>query len=292
MKVAILSDIHGNLPALQAVTADIETWGADEVIVNGDIVNRGPKPLECWSWVQARRREEGWRITRGNHEDYVINHVHPVPDVDHLDIRAEINKSSFWTFKQLNGSVADLAALPDVVRLFAENGSELRATHASMRGNQDCIWPEQHAVCPTSHAEVVRQQIGALPPALFVTSHIHLAHKRQIGDTTVVNTGSAGNNCYGEQRATYAQAVFQNGAWDADIVPVPYDMAQTERDYHESGFLEDTGAGAGGLLLYHEWKSAVPILAEWRKFYEVEVIAGRMGLKTAVSKFLTEQGMI
>jgi hypothetical protein len=69
-------------------------------------------------------------------------------------------------------------------------------------------------------------------------------------------------------------------------------MAQTERDYHESGFLEDTGAGAGGLLLYHEWKSAVPILAEWRKFYEVEVIAGRMGLETAVSNILSEQGMI
>jgi len=41
-----------------------------------------------------------------------------------------------------------------------------------------------------------------------------------------------------------------------------------------------------------EWKSAVPILTEWRKHYEVEVIAGRMGLKTAVSQFLADQGMI
>lgn len=298
MKVAILSDIHGNLPALQAVTADIEQWNADEVIVNGDIVNRGPKPLECWSWVQAQRRDVGWHITRGNHEDYVIKHAHPVPDADHVGIRAEINKSSLWTYQQLNGSVADLAALPDVVRLFGENGrfsqnnNELRATHASMNSNQDCIWPVQHTNCPTSNDEAVRQQIGASPPALFVTSHIHLAHKRQIDDTTVINTGSAGNHCYGEKRATYAQAVFQNGKWDADIVRVPYDMAQTERDYHDSGFLEETGAGAGGRLLFYEWKTAVPILTKWRKFYEVEVLAGRMELETAVSQFLAEQGMM
>ena len=97
MKVAILSDIHGNLPALEAVTTDIETWGAGEVIVNGDIVNRGPKPLECWSFVQGKRRDAGWRITRGNHEDYVIKHAHAVPDAEHVGIRAEINKSSLWT---------------------------------------------------------------------------------------------------------------------------------------------------------------------------------------------------
>jgi len=291
MKVAILSDIHGNLPALQAVTTDIETWGADEVIVNGDIVNRGPKPLECWSFVQGKRRDAGWRITRGNHEDYVIKHAHAAPDADHEAIRAEINRSSLWTYQQLNGSVADLAALPDVVSLFGENGHELRATHASMRGNQDCIWPEQHAVCPTSNAVAVREQIGISPPALFVTSHIHFAHKRQVGDTTVINTGSAGNHCYGEKRATYAQAVFQNGKWEAEIAHVPYDMAQTERDYHNSGYLMDSGAGAGGRLLFHEWKTAVPILTEWRKYYEVEVLAGRMGLETAVSQFLAEQGM-
>ena len=297
MKVAILSDIHGNFPALQAVTTDIETWGAGEVIVNGDIVNRGPKPLECWSFVQGKRRDAGWRITRGNHEDYVIKHARAVPDAEHVGIRAEINKNSLWTYQQLDGSVADLAALPDVVRLFGENGrfsqnsNELRATHASMRGNQDCVWPAQHDVCPTSNDDAVRQQIGTSPPALFVTSHIHLAHKRQIGETTVINTGSAGCHCYGDPRASYVQAVFQNGAWEAEIVRVPYDMAQTERDYHDSGFLTDAGAGAGGRLLFHEWKSALPILTEWRRHYEVEVIAGRMGLETAVSQFLSEQGM-
>ncbi len=289
MKVAILSDIHGNLPALQTVTAHIEAWNPDEVIVNGDIVNRGPKPVECWRWVQGKRRDEGWRITRGNHEDYVIRHGNNTPDAEHIGIRAKINTSSLWTYQQLNGSVADLAALPDVVRLFGENGRELRATHASMRGNQDCVWPAQHDVCPTSNDDAVRQQIGDSPPALFITSHIHLAHRRQIGDTMVVNTGSAGCHSYSDPRATYVQAIFHNGGWTAEIIRLPYDMVQMEQDYYDSVFLEDAGVTAH--LLFQEWKTAVPILPIWRKHYEVEVLAGRMELKTAVFQFLAEQGI-
>ena len=47
MKIAVLADIHGNLPALEAVAAHVEAWQPDRVIVAGDLVNRGPRPLEC-----------------------------------------------------------------------------------------------------------------------------------------------------------------------------------------------------------------------------------------------------
>ncbi len=289
MKVAILSDIHGNLPALQTVTAHIEAWRPDEVIVNGDIVNRGPKPVECWAWVQGRRRDAGWRITRGNHEDYVVRHGSVVPDAEHVGIRAKINMSSLWTFNQFGGSVADLAALPDVVRLYGDNGRELRITHASMRGNQDCIWPAQHDVCPTSSDDAIRQQIGDPPPALFVTSHIHFANRRRVDDTLIVNSGSAGCHCYSDPRATYVQATFRNGEWEAEIIRLPYDMAQMEQDYYDSGFLQE--GGAASYLIFQEWKTALPILPQWRAHYEGEVLAGRMELETAVFEFLTSVGL-
>ena len=54
MKIAILSDVHGNLPALTAVLEDIERWRADQVIVNGDLVSRGPYRLDCLRLLQAR----------------------------------------------------------------------------------------------------------------------------------------------------------------------------------------------------------------------------------------------
>jgi 3',5'-cyclic AMP phosphodiesterase CpdA len=68
MKFAILSDIHGNLPALQAVAAHIEAWQPDHTIVNGDIVNLGPDSVECWQFIETKQRSANWQITQGNHE--------------------------------------------------------------------------------------------------------------------------------------------------------------------------------------------------------------------------------
>ena len=48
MKMAILSDIHGNRPALEAVAADIDAWRPDAVLVNGDVVNEGQGNVACW----------------------------------------------------------------------------------------------------------------------------------------------------------------------------------------------------------------------------------------------------
>ena len=68
MKIAVLSDIHGNLPALEAVTEHLEKWSPDIVILNGDIVNRGPLSKECLDFVL----QKPWHIIKGNHEEFVI----------------------------------------------------------------------------------------------------------------------------------------------------------------------------------------------------------------------------
>ena len=67
-RVAIISDVHGNVPALEAVLEDLERRPVDEVIVGGDLVGRGPEG----SKVVARIRATGWPNVRGNHEDYLL----------------------------------------------------------------------------------------------------------------------------------------------------------------------------------------------------------------------------
>ena len=71
MKLAVLSDIHGNWPALAATAADIDAWRPDVVLVTGDVVNDGPRNPACWDYVAQRRQRDGWLILRGNHEEYV-----------------------------------------------------------------------------------------------------------------------------------------------------------------------------------------------------------------------------
>ena len=77
MKLAVLSDIHGNWPALEAAAADIDAWQPDLVVVNGDVVNDGPRSLECWNYVAGRRNRDGWVVLRGNHEEYVAEWLDP-----------------------------------------------------------------------------------------------------------------------------------------------------------------------------------------------------------------------
>ncbi|NTU66001.1 MAG: metallophosphoesterase, partial [Chloroflexi bacterium] len=71
MKLAVLADIHSNWRALQAVADHIEQWQPDRVVVAGDVINRGPRPVECADFILAR----GWAWVRGNHEEYVLSHV-------------------------------------------------------------------------------------------------------------------------------------------------------------------------------------------------------------------------
>ncbi|HLB49171.1 MAG TPA: metallophosphoesterase [Anaerolineales bacterium] len=60
MKIAILADIHANIVALQTVADHIGQWRPDAVIVAGDVVNRGPRPLGCLRFVQEKQRAKGW----------------------------------------------------------------------------------------------------------------------------------------------------------------------------------------------------------------------------------------
>ena len=284
MKIAILSDIHGNLTAFQTVIAHIEQWQPDHVIINGDIVNRGPDSRRCWELAADQREQNGWQIVRGNHEDYVLRHAQTVPHEDHIGIKAELNQNSSWTYQQVNvnGHISALRALPDCARLVAPDGTELRACHATMQSNQDLIFPE-------TDEKIVRQKIAPLP-SVFVTSHVHKAYMRMIDGTLLVNCGSAGQHGYGETRATYAQIEWQDGAWQADIIRLPYDMAETERAYYESGFMDETGPVAR--LIFYEWKTALLLLPLWRNEYQDAVLDGAISLETSVTQFLQKHGIV
>lgn len=276
MKIAVLSDIHGNLTAFQTVIDHIETWGPDITIINGDIVNRGPDSLRCWELAAHQQAAHGWRIIRGNHEDYILRHVGKTPNPEHVGIKADINQNSRWTHRQVNGYVADFAALPGGTSIIAPDGSELRTRHASMHSNQDAFFPD-------TEAQLVSQKI-APAPAVFVTSHIHVSYIRPIQSTLLVNCGSAGQHGGHDPRATYAQLTWQNGRWQAAIIRLNYDMAATERAFYESGFMDETGPIAR--VVFYEWKTAVALLPMWRAQYMDAVLSGEISLESSVHKFL------
>jgi predicted phosphodiesterase len=283
MKLAVLADIHGNIPALETVTAHIERWQPDRVVVAGDIVNRGPRPLDCLRFVQAKQASAGWLVTRGNHEDYIIRYAYPDPDF-FGGPEFELYRSAYWTYQQLNRDVSALEAMPFQVDLTAPNGSQARIVHASMHNNRDGVFPM------TTDQEL-RRKIN-LPdqpaPPLFCTAHTHWPLLRQIDGTLVVNVGSVGLPFDGDRRAAYGQFTWQNGAWQAKIIRLDYNWRQTEQDFFETGYLAEGGPLVE--LILDELRAAQPNLFRWHHRYETLILANEITIADAVANFLAGRG--
>ena len=274
MKIAILSDAHGILPALETVIDSIDRWQPDYVIVNGDVVNRGPRPLACWQIVSRRVAQDGWQRTVGNHEQYVVEASQPRP---HLNVGEQaMFFASEWTHQWFSKEqVATMKKLPLAVRLTAPDQSVLQATHATLRGTRD-------GIVPWTTDDELREKIMDAP-TVFVTAHTHRAFVRTIDETLVVNSGAVGVPLDNDTRASYAQVVWRNG-WEAKTVRLAYDRQAAQRDFDDTNFVE--AVGASGPLMYYEWLKAESHFPTWYQTYWERVISAEISAADAVRDYL------
>jgi predicted phosphodiesterase len=277
MKVAVLSDIHGNMPALQTVVEHIDRWLPDIVVVGGDIINRGPNSGECLDLVLERRETDGWRLLRGNHEQMVLECGDPDKPLSGPGF--EMTQFAHFALAQVNGRIDQLRMLPDMIERPGPDGSLLRIVHASMYSNRDGIYPmtEDHDI---------RRKI-APAPALFVTGHTHRPLIRTIDGSLVVNIGSVGSPFDSDRRAGYGQFTWNGGHWTAEVVRLEYDYAQIEDDYVRSGFLEQGGALAQLMLV--ELRKSHGLIFRWASRYEEAVRSGEMTLEESVRGILCDE---
>lgn len=281
MKIAVLADIHANFVALQAVAAHLEAWRPDAVIVAGDVVNRGPRPSECLQFVCQMERAQGWRLVRGNHEDYVISQADPLAPQSGPVF--EVHRASHWTYHRLGRDVSALQAMPFQQSLPGPDGRDVRIVHASMLGNREGIYPT------TNDAELETrvnglQSIHPLAPALFCVGHTHYALVRRLNGTLVVNAGSAGLPFDGDNRPTYAQLTWSAAGWQAHIVRVDYDLALAEREMVESGYMDE--AGPLSRLVQIELRTARPQLGGWANRFQAQALTGEISMEESVRRFL------
>lgn len=275
MKIAVLSDIHGNVPALEAVLGDIDQWAPDTVIVNGDLVSRGPYSLECLRMLQGRGDV---RFLTGNHETFVLHCVDTPPDP--TDTTAELRRIGDWTCAQLGEAVEEIRSWRPHLDLTLPGGRTLHVTHGSRLGDRDGIHPE-------TEREALVEKLGE-PRDLFVASHTHRPLIRSFGQTLVVNTGSVGQPFDGDPRACYGRFCLSNDRWEGDIARVAYDRAQAERDFVESGFLSEAGPMAR--MIHRELRECRAHIAPWRRRYMGAVKAGEISVHAAVEAYLRGLG--
>jgi predicted phosphodiesterase len=180
MKVAALYDIHGNLPALEAVLADVRRAGVDRIVVGGDVVP-GPMPKE--SLALLRSLDVPAEFIRGNGERVVLaaragHEISEVPEAFRDGIR--------WNAAQLDDEQAEwLARWPLTTRQTVRALGDVVFCHATPRNDTDVFTRD------TANDRLVKV-FDAVNAAVVVCGHTHMQFDRRIGATRVVNAGSVG----------------------------------------------------------------------------------------------------
>ncbi len=258
-RVAVLSDIHGNVPALEAVLEDVRIQQPDEVLVGGDLVGRGPQG----SAVVRRIRALGWATIRGNHEDYLLDfRYRKVPERWLHDPEWSASR---WMAAELGSDDVELIdSLPFSTASRLAPG--LRLVHGSPRSNREGIGP-------WSSERRMDEHLASIDEPLLVCAHTHRPLVRELASGTVVNVGSVGLPFNRDRRAQYAlfePPAGEGDRWHVELRQVPYDVEETLRVYDDSGFLERGGITAR--LLRIELEHAAPVLVpfmEWAKVRRV-----------------------
>ena len=271
MRIAVLADIHGNLPALEAVGAEIDRLRPDLVFVAGDFQNRGPSPREVTELVM----DSGWPILRGNHEDYVIWQTEESPPQDTVDYYNWL--PARWTADLTSDFVETIKQLPIALTFSGPNDRPVTIAHGSPRSNNEGFFPR------TSEAKAV-EMIGSDPPGLLCVGHSHLPLVRQINSTLIVNVGSVGFPFDGDQRASFGIVSWEGDHWISEIRRVAYPVRSVIEELGRVNFYE--GAGPLSFLIRRELESARPHLSPFERLFGTSVRNGKLSIQQAVEAYM------
>lgn len=183
MIVAVISDVHGNLPALEAVLDVIEEIEVDVVVSNGDVA-AGPMPRETIE--RLMRLGDRARFVRGNADRAMVGQFDGAP-VEPLDDTEELRQRLRWTAAQLDRRHRDfLAGFAERVVVDVDGLGPVLCCHASARNDDLDVFTVR------SPEERVRAFFPDVAERVVTCGHTHMQFDRIVGTTRVVNAGSVG----------------------------------------------------------------------------------------------------
>lgn len=223
MKVALIGDVHANLPALEAVLDHLRQLGAEQVWNTGDFVGYNAFPEE----VVRRLRLEHVISVVGNYDQKVLRF--PLKDRKwHKSKRREKWLAFKWAYQSLSAESRDyLSSLPER-RCLQVEGWRVLLVHGSPESVDEHLYPDT----PQERLEELARLTEA---ELIVCGHSHQAFVRKAAGKWFINTGSVGRPDDGDPRAAYAVLEIEGGRLKVCPNRVAYDVEAAAAEIRRQG---------------------------------------------------------
>jgi putative phosphoesterase len=233
MKIALLGDVHANLPALDAVLADAKMRGVDQIWNIGDFVGYGAYPDE----VVKRLRNEGAISIVGNYDLKVLKF--PKKNKKWRSTKMHHKWLAFkWAYESLSKkSRKYLRTLPEELWLYT-SGKYFLLTHGSPASNQDHLTPDTPDARLRELITITTSQWDNKVADVIVCGHSHREFSRQVDDSWFINTGSVGRPDDGDPRTCYAVLQVGDDTFQIDHFRLDYDLAAAVAAIHDRGLPE------------------------------------------------------
>jgi len=223
--VAVITDIHGNLPALEAALGRIDELAIEQVYCGGDLVGYGPHPNEVCALIEER----GIPTIYGNY-DYAIARDEHDCGCAYIDQRdRELGQDSVeWTLVNTNQASRDfMRALPFDLH-FEVGGVRVHLVHGSPRKVNEYLFEDKRA-------SLYERLAGAETDRALVFGHTHKPWVQEYGGVLFVNCGSVGKPKDGDPRGAFAVLRPAGDTVDVTIERVGYDADAVAAEVRRAG---------------------------------------------------------
>jgi putative phosphoesterase len=240
MRIAIISDMHGNDLAFEAVEADLQNQKIDQSVCLGDAIQGGPQPAA----VVQRLRRLNCPVVMGNADAWLISGEETADEGIPPERLRKMGEIRTWSLSQLAEEDLDfIATFQPTVTIKLEEGLELLCFHGSPASFDDII-------LPADSEEEFQKFLGAYTDRILTGGHTHAQQIRRIGKYFFFNPGSVGfayshnqpdDEFHADPWAEYAILTAKNGQVSLEFRRIPFDAKELIHIYRESGrpFAED-----------------------------------------------------
>jgi predicted phosphodiesterase len=223
VKVALVSDIHGNAVALEAVLDDLAGRAVDRIVCLGDVAAGGPRPREA----SDRVRSLGCASVVGNWEAIILNWFVAA------SATAEVNDIGAWGASQIDDATrAYLSSFVPTVSVALDAEASLLCFHGSPRSHSDVI-------LPTTPDQALAELLSDPSAVVLAGGHTHVQMLRPYRNALIVNPGTVGARLrlptHRRPIAEYSVIEWRDGVLAVDLRRVPYDANALARSAMESG---------------------------------------------------------